>query len=219
MCWRYLVFTVAAALAAAALAVAARHVARVGWRLAALDALGELAEAAAAPIRRASAACTARCDPLGVSRRPITVGGRTFRVAAGCDADRRVVAWLYRWHPAPDIYDWLDSLAAYGLRPPAAGCPPYTILLDGDRAIDIQMWPDADGRWWRRLTYRAGRAAARTVSGRLPLGGLDPGRMLRDALGAPEQAAAPQPPTHLSYAPLAPTAPSELRWRIRPGGP
>ncbi len=179
--------------------------AKAAWCLAALDALGWLLALYAGAGRWLSAIFTVRWDPLGRSRqliplRGIRRGPRTFSVAGGAnERERRVVAWFYRWHEAPDDDDWRACLARFGL----AACPTHTLLLDGDldRAVEVaEIRLGGGGRRGERTVVAtsaarlasSGEAAGvdvgdtgvAPVSGPTPISGLSPARLIKDALAA-----------------------------------
>ena len=176
--------------------------------LAALDALGWLLTLYAGAGRWLSAIFTVRWDPLGRSQRLIPIRGvrrgpRAFSVGGGaCERERRVVAWFYRWHEAPDDDDWRACLARFGL----AACPAHTLLLDGDvdRAVEVaEIRLGEAGRRGARTVVAtsaarlapgpheavlgagdAGATGVAAVSGPTPISGLSPARLIRDALAA-----------------------------------
>jgi hypothetical protein len=150
-----------------------------------LDALGALLAAGAAIGAWLSAVFTVYCDPLGRSRRPIPMtpergcADRSFRVGgAASERERRIVAWFYRWHAAPDDGDWRACLARFGL----AACPAHTLLLEGGRAVSVEICLGAGGRRGSR-GLDDGLGGPR-VAGPTPLGGLSPARLIKDASAA-----------------------------------
>ena len=180
--------------------------AKAAWCLAALDALGWLLALYAGAGRWLSAIFTVRWDPLGRSRqliplRGIRRGPRTFSVAGGAsERERRVVAWFYRWHEAPDDDDWRACLARFGL----AACPAHTLLLEGarDRAVEVaEIRLGGGGRRGERTVVAtsaarlassgeaaeggdAGATGMAPVSGPTPISGLSPARLIKDALAS-----------------------------------
>lgn len=180
--------------------------AKVACCLAALDALGWLLALYAGAGRWLSAIFTVRWDPLGRSRqliplRGIRRGPRAFSVGGGAsERERRVVAWFYRWHEAPDDDDWRACLARFGL----AACPTHTLLLEGDldRAVKVAeiRLGGAGSRGERTVVATsaarlassgeaaeggdAGATRVIPVSGPTPISGLSPARLIKDALAA-----------------------------------
>jgi hypothetical protein len=132
--------------------------------------------------RAVSAAGTVRWDPLGRAAAPIRVaaarGGepRAFTVRADTPREQRVVAWLYRWHDAPDDEDWRACLARFGLAAP----PRHTLQPLPGEPVAVAITLGAPPARGRRALERGGRR----VEGPTPLGGLGPARLLRDAARA-----------------------------------
>jgi hypothetical protein len=179
--------------------------AKAAWFLAALDALGWLLALYVGTGRWLSAIFTVRWDPLGRSRqliplRGIRRGPRSFSIAGGTsERERRIVAWFYRWHEAPDDDDWRACLARFGL----AACPAHMLLLEGDldRAVKVaEIRLGGSGRRGERTVVAtnavrlassgeaaggdAGATGVALVSGPTPISGLSPARLIKDALAA-----------------------------------
>jgi hypothetical protein len=58
-------------------------------------------------------------DPIAIR------GGRHYdRFKVVSDRHRAAVAWLYRWCDAPDVDDWIDCVARFGLD----GVPAHTLI-------------------------------------------------------------------------------------------
>jgi hypothetical protein len=156
--------------------------AAAAWRGAALDVLGWCLDLRFAVCSRLSAVFTVRWDPLGGSRRPIPVGDGspdTFTVAAACERDRRIVAWIYRTYESPDIDDWRASLARFG----RAACPPHSLLFaDGRELKVLELRFTIPGRGYRILLgVAANGVLGLRIGGPIPLGGLSPACMIKDA--------------------------------------
>jgi hypothetical protein len=152
---------------------------------AALDVLGWCLDLRFAVSSRLSAAFTVRWDPLGGSQRPIPVGDGspdTFTVAAACERDRRIVAWIYRTYESPDVEDWRASLARFG----HAACPPHSLqLADGRelKVLELRVGQGGNpGRGYRTLLgVTADGVPGLRIGGPIPLGGLSPACMIKDA--------------------------------------
>lgn len=175
-----------AACAAFALLACAAAWRGAAWRGAALDALGWCLDLRFAVCSRLSAAFTVRWDPLGRSRRPIPVGGgsrETFTVGAACERDRRIVAWVYRTYESPDAGDWRAGLARFG----RVACPPHSLRLADGRELKVlevrfgHCCP-TPGRGFRTLLgVAADGVLGLRIGGPIPLGGLSPACMIKDA--------------------------------------
>ena len=148
----------------------------------AMDAMAWLADAWRAAGRGLAAVFAVRWDPLGASRASLPLHGcrhRRFTVAAaGSERERRVAAWLYRWHPVPDEPDWRRALERFGLE----GVPPHVLSYLGEgveefvRVYEIRLAEKPSGRGHRTIG-----ALDTEVSGPTPLlGGLTPERFIAD---------------------------------------
>ena len=148
---------------------------------AALDVLGWCLDLRFAVCSRLSAAFTVHWDPLGRSRRPIPVGDgtqETFTVGASCERDRRIVAWVYRTYKNPDADDWRTGLARFG----RAACPPHSLRLADGRELKVLEVRFSHGRGFRTLLgVAADGVLGLRIGGPIPLGGLSPACMIKDA--------------------------------------
>ena len=155
------------------------------WRAAALDVLGWCLDLRFAVCSLLSAVFTVRWDPLGGSRRPIPVGDGspdTFTVAAACERDRRIIAWIYRTYESPDVDDWRAGLARFG----RAACPPHSLLFADGRELKVLelrfVQSTIPGRGYRTLLgVAANGVLGLRIGGPIPLGGLSPACMIKDA--------------------------------------
>jgi hypothetical protein len=160
------------------------------WQLLWLDVLGVLLALGAAIGQTVAATFTVRWDPLQRSREQIRLRSRgepfAFLVEdAGLSArERRVVSWFYRWHDAPDIADWRACITRFDLATP----PVHTLRLcsrTGTTAQRVVISIDIDAKT-RTLSFLGeGNAhALDETRGKIPLGGLTPERLVKDAMAA-----------------------------------
>ena len=157
---------------------------RCWCRLAILDALGWILALYASAGRRLGAVFTVRWDPLDRSHQPVPTlargAPRAFTVGADDEYERRIVAWFYRWHEAPDDDDWHTCLAMFEL----SAVPAHRLLLEGGRSVEIaEIRLGAGGsRGCRSLVhYDAEGGRSTPVIGPTPIGGLSPARLIKDA--------------------------------------
>jgi len=111
--------------------------------------------------------------------------------AAPTEYERRVVAWLYHYNSAPDLADWRDCVARFGLD----GAPAHT-LTGADRAVRVALDIDA-GMVTVTPVDAAGAAAGAGERRRAAVGALAPRRLLaapRARAARPARAAPPARP-------------------------
>lgn len=147
-----------------------------------IDTMSWLADAWNAARRESAAVFAVRWDPLGASRARLPLRGcrrcKWFGVVlADTERERRVAAWLYRWHPIPDDDDWRRALVRFGL----SRVPPHILAFEGADGIDIvrvsEIQLGAAGGSRRTIGLLGGK----TMSGPTPmLGGLTPERFIAD---------------------------------------
>jgi hypothetical protein len=125
--------------------------------------------------------------PAPTARTAVTV--QLFAVtAAPTEYERRAVAWLYHYNSAPDLADWRDCIARFGLD----GAPAHT-LTGADRAVHVAL--DIDAGIVTVTPVGASNAAGERR--RATAGALAPRRLL----AAPRTQAARAAPTQVARAP------------------
>jgi hypothetical protein len=165
-----------------------------------VDALGAVLAAWAWVAGWASALFTVWCDPLGVSQREIKALVRAANIKPGLVAARgrasvaririvspegeharRAVAWFYRWHATPTLDDWQACVARFGL----AGIPVHGLWTAPGVVTGVQIDAAArTRRLWQHSSYLDRNHSSHypgrcwELSGKIGLGGLEPGRML-----------------------------------------
>ena len=146
-----------------------------------------------------SAVFTVYCDPLGVSLRPISHGVVVSPIPALSERERRVVAWLYRWHPSPVLADWLDCTRRFGLD----RIPSHCLVVSGGQVASDAVYVELLCELYvcglpvgsptiRQLTWvplpRHADASMQRVVGGIPLfNALSPAALLKAARGATAQ--------------------------------
>ncbi len=122
-----------------------------------------------------SALLTVHIDAFGMSRRPIKTATDKFTVECEQEFERRVVAWFYREHAAPDDDDWRKCLTQFGL----TSCPNHTLVLSDGRNINVSniVLRSAESRGSRSVQL----VGSEPHNGPTPLGGLAPTRLIKDA--------------------------------------
>lgn len=136
------------------------------------------------------------CVPVPTALTAVTV--QLFAVtAAPTEYERRAVAWLYHYNSAPDLADWRDCIARFGLD----GAPAHT-LTGADRAVHVALDIDA-GMVTVTPVDAAGAATGAGERRRAAVGALAPRRLLA-APRARAARAAQAPQSHTLAEPGAP---------------
>ena len=145
---------------------------------------------------RISLLCTVYWDPLSMGKSPVKLAipvkprkkrdeltpmwpvpsVEHFYIKAGSESDRRLVAWVYRWHDILTVEDWRSCLSMSSLNE----VPLHALVIPG--AGDITVKVGLEQKTLKLIYKKHGYPDSTAYEGDIPMDGLSPSHIISTAL-------------------------------------